>query len=849
MAKRSLDLAFPVGGLDERLGYQQQRPFTTPDALNVRPEDVFERRERGGSRPGLIKAFSDDDDDTDDLNGAVPRMLGQVRTVATSARIWSDSFIHTGKSGQPVAGNWLSLAGSSLPEYMPLSVAQNAVGYYNSTAAAGTRNTVLDLPNDFDSTSTYRITLVFSSTTGTPGASGATWLVYCRLNGTGQASSTGGFVLLVQKTPGIIQQSVVQFLAYAADGTLDFDTGQQGLGFVPEVLTVELNPANKTIEAWGNGIRLVTRYTFDGAGNVDMATLGSDMGFGVITPSGADEYAYVTGFALEYTTTTTANEKRVYAVASSNGTVFRDGSLNIWTEVSNTASDSETRRTLATDRKVNAVDYLQKLYIADYGLKHTGTDGALAGDPWTSFTSSGIGDFTTASPPVIKYDDCVRFLDAGSDLAYVGVHRIDEDEEVNPNGNTIVLAAAAGKGAGASSGIDFRIERTPKIYDPIDNTLDAWTASSAGPNSAGTAMVNTVPIGCPLIAVFLSRIVMGGSVSPVGADGTSTPNVFYMSAIDDPLDWQFGTGNPGGAVAGDGTHDVGQVGAPLTALIPHTKDYLLFGTNAGIWVLRGDPTYGGRIDVVSTALTIVDANAWCKTPEGETVILSQNGVYVIGARIDSYPTPVSPQRLPAQLRYVNPKTHTVHMAYDINQDGVCLFLTPNTGGGGTHWFIDWRTKSFWPDSYQNAHEPTAVLPYEADLPTSSGVLLAGRDGYVRKFSRSANTDDGNNFSSYAYIGPIKAGGYYKAIVSELMAIVASKSGDVDWSLHLGKTVEEAKGAEAFARGTWSAGLNYKNRPRGEGAAFFIKVGNGEDNAAWTLERIMAVVDRKGALRP
>lgn len=59
MAKqRQLSLSWPVKGLDKRGSYEQQAPYSTPDALNVWTDDRSEGRERGGSRPGLGKTFS-----------------------------------------------------------------------------------------------------------------------------------------------------------------------------------------------------------------------------------------------------------------------------------------------------------------------------------------------------------------------------------------------------------------------------------------------------------------------------------------------------------------------------------------------------------------------------------------------------------------------------------------------------------------------------------------------------------------------------------------------------------------------------------------------------------------------
>jgi hypothetical protein len=55
MAKQYNQLLFPAGGVHRRLAFQQAPPFTTPDALNVRTDDLLASRERGGSRPGLAR--------------------------------------------------------------------------------------------------------------------------------------------------------------------------------------------------------------------------------------------------------------------------------------------------------------------------------------------------------------------------------------------------------------------------------------------------------------------------------------------------------------------------------------------------------------------------------------------------------------------------------------------------------------------------------------------------------------------------------------------------------------------------------------------------------------------------
>jgi hypothetical protein len=58
MKKRPVEFVFPVAGVLRRHAQQSQQPYSTPKALNIRPESVWEQRYRGGTRPGLTKAFS-----------------------------------------------------------------------------------------------------------------------------------------------------------------------------------------------------------------------------------------------------------------------------------------------------------------------------------------------------------------------------------------------------------------------------------------------------------------------------------------------------------------------------------------------------------------------------------------------------------------------------------------------------------------------------------------------------------------------------------------------------------------------------------------------------------------------
>lgn len=58
MPIREQHIPFPLAGLHEGVALQAQPPHTTPYCYNVRPLEVFEERRRGGTRPGLDRAYA-----------------------------------------------------------------------------------------------------------------------------------------------------------------------------------------------------------------------------------------------------------------------------------------------------------------------------------------------------------------------------------------------------------------------------------------------------------------------------------------------------------------------------------------------------------------------------------------------------------------------------------------------------------------------------------------------------------------------------------------------------------------------------------------------------------------------
>lgn len=118
---RHRDLRFPLAGVDRRRGFQNQRPFTTIDAMNVRPDGTLEQRERGGSRPGLERPYAT----SGSLGNTPVRMLASVPW-APQDRLayWFDEFNYATSSALTGAG-WKFLPASSQEILQP----GNAIGY------------------------------------------------------------------------------------------------------------------------------------------------------------------------------------------------------------------------------------------------------------------------------------------------------------------------------------------------------------------------------------------------------------------------------------------------------------------------------------------------------------------------------------------------------------------------------------------------------------------------------------------------------------------------------------------------------------------------------------------------
>jgi len=419
------------------------------------------------------------------------------------------------------------------------------------------------------------------------------------------------------------------------------------------------------------------------------------------------------------------------------------------------------------------------------------------------------------------------------------------------DGDAIVFnssVGSAGRVGWAGAGVYSVAERFGKLliadeelreYDPLTG-MATTVAATAG----------TVPAGCPLVALYRGRVFLGG-----------TDHVWYASRQDDAGDWNFGADSEdvGRAVAGQ-VGGAGRIGEKITAMIPFNDSIMVMATANGLWHLRGDPTTG-TLTQYSRDIGIISPTAWAQSPSGVVAFLSNDGIYLMGVGSNEYPSRFSQERVPDELRNVDSNSNVVALAYDVLARGFHLSITPSTGTG-THWFLDLDNKALWPVRFNEDHQPVAMAKVQGTSGNMAEIVMACRDGYLRKYSADATTDDGESIESHVLIGPFRLApdDLTDAMLTELHGIMADNAGAVQWRLVMGSSAEAAADtavegiaavlagpdpAGVAAEGTWTGLRNRVARPRSRGPWAVVWLSSA---TRWAYEAVAVGILQLGRLR-
>jgi hypothetical protein len=870
---------WPEGGVQKAHGYQRQPPYTAVSAENVRTTGTLEGRRRGGSRPGLTRFMASQ------IGGAyataeaatVTGVHDSGLTTLTASRIafdldWVGRSITITSTGtfviasvesttvMRVTGNAtcsakaFTLDGSPVNmvvpiDYLPIAYRQRweddfsngtyldelyspwedltgyttrpvyypaAEGEHYAAARSANRVTgALHAGLPIDVTADYKFIMYIMPREGSHRGQ---YQFFFRMDDNAPDPATDGVIadLYLRGTAGAYSGTLTVNVA-GSPTVYDFAGGSTpGQTPAVEVFTVAVSGNDITCQMGPQ--MLLDAQTIS-------APTGTRWGFGinnVDTPeTGGDPEPQVDRISVVFLNTKAlGDEHRRLLVASAGGRLYREGDLG---DLEVYAPSNELR--LAHDRRLYAAQHNNLLYIADRQLVASGADGIIASNDFSTtatITQFKDLDMSPLTDYVVSLTTSVGVFHGNFTIsAYTGA----------PDGSELTLVAAGGLPTDDSN-YAYEIHRSPKVYDPTSaggGALTLW----AGTNT------NPIPLGCTHICRYRDRVVLAGQFD--------FPHLWYMSKQGDPTDWAYGA-EPGDAVAA-ASADAGGIGEPINALIPHGDDYLLFGCRDSIWMLRGDPTYGGSLGNVSRNVGIVGPSAWCYTPDGHIVFMSRHGLYILPGAGDAKPQPLSEFVLPREFQSVDSENAVVQLAYDMNDDGIHVFLTTVIPATVRHYWIDWRAKAFWPVVLTAAHEPFSSIAYQADSPEQTSVLLGGRDGILRRFYPSAGYDEGLSFASEVWYGPFRLSGndIDEGLLLELHGDLSANSGDVTWAVHVGDTAEAAKDASAFDSGTWTAGANYAVMPRARGTTAFVKV-SGTAGSPWAIEGIRMVRAAAGRRR-
>ena len=247
---------------------------------------------------------------------------------------------------------------------------------------------------------------------------------------------------------------------------------------------------------------------------------------------------------------------------------------------------------------------------------------------------------------------------------------------------------------------------------------------------------------CKYGVAWLNRLVLWGLE-------TNKAN-WYMSRSGDWTDWDYLSDTGRFAVAGD-TTDTGVAPFEIVAAIPLAGDTLLLCGSMSMAYIRGDPVDGGYMDDISDKNGIAGPKAWTIDERGNRFFTSQQGIFLIPFSPDGALqfVEVSSGRLDGLFDSINWTTARVEMAYSrieravytrIEDDAFCSHVICYGIQDG----------SLACDTYPDFIGPTAIAD-ALDLNGRGLFMMGCQDGYIRRLTVGADTDDGEPINAEVWM--------------------------------------------------------------------------------------------------
>ena len=350
---------------------------------------------------------------------------------------------------------------------------------------------------------------------------------------------------------------------------------------------------------------------------------------------------------------------------------------------------------------------------------------------------------------------------------------------------------------------------------------------------------------CKLITSWRGRLVL--------ARPPESPQNWFMSKQGDPFNWDQVpftlTGKT--SIAGNDSR-AGVAPDIINALLRYSDDTLLVFCDHSIHVFRGDPMDGGQLDLVTDAVGGAFGRSCCKDPEGMIYFADNNGEVYRMSRSGKYES-LTEDRVSSRLRSVDLSNSRLELTWNSDDSGLHVLQFPYVTDGVplTHWFWEKTTNAWWEDTFgldgATGVQPTAVYPFDSDDPEDRALLFGCEDGFIRKWTRSATSDDGQPIWSFVMIGPlVPKGDYMEWMFTDIDAVFATGQQAPNWYLY-GSKVADRPG-HAVSHGRFRPGRNATVLARARGAASYFAIGLAEAGGRWSYEDIQMRAEPMGRKR-
>jgi hypothetical protein len=378
-----------------------------------------------------------------------------------------------------------------------------------------------------------------------------------------------------------------------------------------------------------------------------------------------------------------------------------------------------------------------------------------------------------------------------------------------------------------------------RVYDPAADVVSDWSPTAGALPVSGSNVAR-------LLTTWRGRVVLSGVIGD--------EHNWFMSRVNDALDFDYASADNDSAQAIAGNNSpMGKIGDVVTSLIAYSDDVLVFGGDSTIYAMRGDPLYGGQIDLVTDRVGMAWGVPWARDPRGNLFFFSSTGgVYAFNpAGRGTVPVRIS-QPIEQLVQGVNTGTHNVVMEWDDTFQELRVFVTFRSAEAVTdHYCWEERTKSWWIDRFEDtAHNPLCSAVVDGNRPEDRCVVVGGWDGYVRKIDADATDDDGEPIESEVLIGPLRSPNLDDIVTDQLQVIMGEDSGEVELEFLAGKTAEAALASAPLRVGTAGAGRSPTFSKRVAGHATYLRVTQTGEPArdGWAIEEARLRVQPKGLAR-